>query len=219
MAQFCARVRKRSDLPSVSMKDIYRHPTIKSLAAAFADPAPTLPAANPPADSLPAPTPTGSPVPATMEASPRASTGQYVCLRGAAATGLPWLRLALRGHRDPRLPLGRGRHRRPRHLPAVGPVRRRGLRQPVRPADHRQVGPRRSLEASADPRLEPGLLPLLAGQDADPDEPTRSHRGRVAVVRALSEGAGRSSRERRRDLLPDPGVHRPAHHRRRHRGP
>ena len=35
MAQFCARVRKRSDLPSVSMKDIYRHPTIKSLAASF----------------------------------------------------------------------------------------------------------------------------------------------------------------------------------------
>ena len=35
MAQFCARVRKRADLPSVSMKDIYRHPTIKSLAAAL----------------------------------------------------------------------------------------------------------------------------------------------------------------------------------------
>ncbi|MES4906478.1 MULTISPECIES: Pls/PosA family non-ribosomal peptide synthetase [unclassified Streptomyces] len=37
MAQFCARVRKRPDLPSVSMKDIYRHPTIQSLAAAVAD--------------------------------------------------------------------------------------------------------------------------------------------------------------------------------------
>src|SRR5207245_2211467 len=32
MAHFCARVRKRGDLPSVSMKDIYRHPTIRSLA-------------------------------------------------------------------------------------------------------------------------------------------------------------------------------------------
>ena len=40
MAQFCARVRKRADLPSVSMKDIYQHPTIKSLAAAFADSVP-----------------------------------------------------------------------------------------------------------------------------------------------------------------------------------
>ncbi|GAA3777616.1 Pls/PosA family non-ribosomal peptide synthetase [Streptomyces chiangmaiensis] len=34
MAQFCARVRKRTDLPSVSIKDIYQHPTIRSLAAA-----------------------------------------------------------------------------------------------------------------------------------------------------------------------------------------
>jgi non-ribosomal peptide synthetase-like protein len=43
MAQFCARVRKRPDLPSVSIKDIYQHPTISSLATAFADagPAPT----------------------------------------------------------------------------------------------------------------------------------------------------------------------------------
>src|SRR5262245_18661765 len=36
MAHFCARVRKRGDLPSVSMKDIYGHPTIRSLAAALA---------------------------------------------------------------------------------------------------------------------------------------------------------------------------------------
>src|SRR5207342_2153858 len=38
MAKFCARVRKREDLPSVSMKDIYRYPTIGSLATAFAAP-------------------------------------------------------------------------------------------------------------------------------------------------------------------------------------
>ncbi|MGW1544996.1 Pls/PosA family non-ribosomal peptide synthetase [Streptomyces sp. NPDC002309] len=41
MAQFCARVRKRGDLPMVSMKDIYRHSTIRALAAAFTDTAPT----------------------------------------------------------------------------------------------------------------------------------------------------------------------------------
>src|SRR5206468_4312860 len=40
MAHFCARVRKRGNLPSVSMRDIYRHPTIRSLAAALADVAP-----------------------------------------------------------------------------------------------------------------------------------------------------------------------------------
>ncbi|HEY1573797.1 MAG TPA: Pls/PosA family non-ribosomal peptide synthetase [Pseudonocardiaceae bacterium] len=36
MAHFCARVRKRDDLPSVSIKDIYRHPTISSLTVALA---------------------------------------------------------------------------------------------------------------------------------------------------------------------------------------
>src|ERR687893_454116 len=41
MAQFCARVRKRADLPSVSMKDVYQHPTIGSLAGALA-PAPAV---------------------------------------------------------------------------------------------------------------------------------------------------------------------------------
>src|SRR2546426_8118722 len=40
MAHFCARVRKHGGLPSVSMTDIYRHPTIRRLAAAVADVAP-----------------------------------------------------------------------------------------------------------------------------------------------------------------------------------
>jgi non-ribosomal peptide synthetase-like protein len=40
MARFCARVRKRTDLPSVSIKDVYQHPTIKSLATALPDAAP-----------------------------------------------------------------------------------------------------------------------------------------------------------------------------------
>lgn len=42
MARFCARVRKRAELPSVSMKDIYRNPTIASLAAALTDAAPAV---------------------------------------------------------------------------------------------------------------------------------------------------------------------------------
>ncbi|NMO55197.1 peptide synthetase [Actinoplanes sp. TBRC 11911] len=47
MAQFCARVRKRADLPSISMKDVYQHPTIRSLTAALEPPsvAPVEPAA------------------------------------------------------------------------------------------------------------------------------------------------------------------------------
>ena len=40
MARFCARVRKRPDLPAVSIKDIYQYPTIRMLAAALADVAP-----------------------------------------------------------------------------------------------------------------------------------------------------------------------------------
>src|SRR5438874_13123393 len=57
MAHFCARVRKRGDLPSVSMKDIYRHPTIRSLAAALADVAPSSPRPSV-AAPIEAPTPT-----------------------------------------------------------------------------------------------------------------------------------------------------------------
>ena len=56
MAHFCARVRKREDLPSVSMKDIYEHPTISSLVAALADTEST------PVESVvPAPTETMTP--------------------------------------------------------------------------------------------------------------------------------------------------------------
>ncbi|WP_306187739.1 MULTISPECIES: Pls/PosA family non-ribosomal peptide synthetase [unclassified Streptomyces] len=60
MAQFCARVRKRPGLPSVSMRDIYRCPTIRALAAALAQPASapagsTAPAAAPEPVSPPGP--------------------------------------------------------------------------------------------------------------------------------------------------------------------
>jgi acyl carrier protein/acetyltransferase-like isoleucine patch superfamily enzyme len=50
MARFCARVRKRTDLPAVSIKDVYAHPTLRGLAGALA-PAPA-PAASPAQDGL-----------------------------------------------------------------------------------------------------------------------------------------------------------------------
>lgn len=50
MAHFCARVRKRDDLPPVSMKDVYGHPTIRSLAAALTD-APAEAPVAPPAEA------------------------------------------------------------------------------------------------------------------------------------------------------------------------
>src|SRR5258708_5272730 len=59
MAHFGARVRKRGTLPSVSMKDIYRHPTIRSLAAALADVAPR-PAQPPVSPAIEAATPTST---------------------------------------------------------------------------------------------------------------------------------------------------------------
>jgi len=40
MAKFCARVRKRPDLPDVSMTDVYRYPPIRSLATALTGAAP-----------------------------------------------------------------------------------------------------------------------------------------------------------------------------------
>ncbi|WP_079194536.1 Pls/PosA family non-ribosomal peptide synthetase [Streptomyces sp. CB02923] len=70
MAHFCARVRKRAGLPSVSMRDIYRHPTINGLAAALIDstppPAPDgTSATSPPppaaASEPPPPRPVGTP--------------------------------------------------------------------------------------------------------------------------------------------------------------
>ncbi|MCE7004036.1 phosphopantetheine-binding protein [Kibdelosporangium philippinense] len=58
MAQFCARVRKQPSPPSVSIKDTYQHPTIRSLAAALV--------------------PAGSPLPATTEVTTPIGTRQYV---------------------------------------------------------------------------------------------------------------------------------------------
>ncbi|MGH3624464.1 MAG: Pls/PosA family non-ribosomal peptide synthetase [Sciscionella sp.] len=37
LARFCARVRERADLPSMSLKDVYLHPTVRGLAAALSD--------------------------------------------------------------------------------------------------------------------------------------------------------------------------------------
>jgi non-ribosomal peptide synthetase-like protein len=58
MARFCARVRKREDLPAVAMQDVYANPTAASLAAALADVATEGPAAPPDA---PAAAPTSTP--------------------------------------------------------------------------------------------------------------------------------------------------------------
>jgi non-ribosomal peptide synthetase-like protein len=73
MAHFCARVRKRADLPSVSMKDVYRHPTIRSLSTALAE-APPMPRTQP---STVVREPESS-APAAVPARPPAGRWQYL---------------------------------------------------------------------------------------------------------------------------------------------
>ncbi|MGW3245247.1 Pls/PosA family non-ribosomal peptide synthetase [Streptomyces sp. NPDC001070] len=73
MAHFCARLRKRPGAPSVSMKEIYRHPTIRSLAAALDEATPLTPAPTAPAAADAAPS--GAPQPEAARAS---GTPRYV---------------------------------------------------------------------------------------------------------------------------------------------
>jgi len=72
MAQFCARVRKRPDLPTVSIKDVYQHPTISSLTAALASADTALPSIK---ESVPEPAEVPTP---SIEAPARASSLEYV---------------------------------------------------------------------------------------------------------------------------------------------
>ena len=75
MALFCARVRKRADLPSVSMKDIYRNPTIRNLTSALVE-VPDAPVDSPAPAFPPTPGPASASAPAKEAAAP--STRQYV---------------------------------------------------------------------------------------------------------------------------------------------
>ena len=125
MAQFCARVRKRADLPSVSMKDIYQHPTIKDLAAAFTEPGAASLPETVPARDLPEPTTSETAAPTTTEAAPRASTGHTFsagrcscCMFLGYTTA--FVAVLSRGYL-----WVAGRRRPARHLPAVARLRRR----------------------------------------------------------------------------------------------
>ncbi len=79
MARFTAAVRARGALPTVSMKDVYLHPTVQHLAAALT---PAAPLAPPTATPLapPTATPAAPPVPITpaVPPAPRASQASYL---------------------------------------------------------------------------------------------------------------------------------------------
>ncbi|MEU2162880.1 Pls/PosA family non-ribosomal peptide synthetase [Streptomyces sp. NPDC019208] len=77
MARFCARVRKQADLPSVSMPDIYKHPTIRGLAAALAD-TKTDTKTDPKTDTKTRPASQPATPVALSEPPRRARNGEYV---------------------------------------------------------------------------------------------------------------------------------------------
>ncbi|MEU2428530.1 Pls/PosA family non-ribosomal peptide synthetase [Streptomyces sp. NPDC007861] len=104
MARFCARIRKRAVLPPVSMKDVYRNPTVRSLATALtpaltsaAGPGPgpaadvslsvsvpAVPGPAPAAASASAPVSPAGSVPAPASATdPVAETGRAGARQGA----------------------------------------------------------------------------------------------------------------------------------------
>src|SRR6266516_2744921 len=91
MAHFCARVRKRGDLPGVSMKDVYAHPTIRRLAEALAGVAHA--SAKPPAATvLELPTPTNPREYVLCGALQALFYLGYSCLGVLAATeGYAWM--------------------------------------------------------------------------------------------------------------------------------
>ena len=98
MAKFCARVRKREDLPSVAIKDIYAHPTIRSLAESFGL-GRGRGRGGPGRDSHPDPA-------AGSDAGPAGGAGQHAAVhrvRGAAAAVLSRVRLGRRARRRPGL--------------------------------------------------------------------------------------------------------------------
>ena len=215
MAQFCARMRKQPDLPAVSMKDVYGNPSVSALAAALQVP--------PQQDRLQEPSPAVASVPETPPPMD-ARTWEYVtcgalqvlvylgycllaglltvvgtsgCSRtlGRATTlGEPWDEL-----------LGA--------LPAVDRLCRGNVRADVHPSGGGKVDHPRAFPAPGDPHLEPGLLPVLAGQDPDANFPARVTDG-VPADHLLPAGHGRQGGPQRDDHdQPPAGLHRPAHDR------
>ena len=204
MAQFCARVRKRPELPSVSMKDVYQHPTIRSLASALAGTTPPPPSRRPRRS-------TGWPAPAAPPQYVLCGMLQLLFYLGYAYLGrvapAPGLRLGLRRLRRCSTPTCGRRCSAARcsslcTFPVVAKWVLIGRWKP------QQI----RIWSLAYVRF--WIVKTLVRAN-----PALSVR-RLAAVRALPAGAGGEDRARRRDPLPARArLHRPAHHRRRHGHP
>ena len=112
LAQLCARLRERPELPSVATKDVYQNPTPRRLAAALATAAP----AARPADRR------------TRARSAWRSWGRC-CSPGWRRPGRAGRAAADRAAAGARLRLAVGEHRAAGRLPARGRVRQRAVRR------------------------------------------------------------------------------------------
>jgi len=193
MAKFCARVRKHEDLPSVSMKDIYRHPTIRSLATTFAAPAAGAgeAAARAARDRPGTLTLSGLPPRPRLRPPAPGSTRQYGRVRDPAAAVLPRVRLGVPRWAGARayewVSAARGYEQiylRSVLLGGAGFIALCTVPIAVKWMAGRPV------EAAADPGLEPGLRPVLDRQDAGPVEPAGLPDHRIAAVQLVPAGPG-----------------------------
>jgi non-ribosomal peptide synthetase-like protein len=94
MARYSARLRERGDLPPVSIRDIYLHPTVRALATAIADGEPG-PAVAPAGDGPALPAPIGTPRPLLCGALQLVAALIYAGVFGVAFdAGASWLNAA-----------------------------------------------------------------------------------------------------------------------------
>ena len=205
MAHFCARVRKRGDLPPVSMKDIYAHPTISSLAVALADAAPV--AARPPR-------------PAPAEAAAPASTGRYVMcgvLQFLCFLGYAWIVALVGAWAYGWISDGSGLADIYLRAAVFGGAAFLVLCTVPILAKWVLIGrwkPQRIRIWSL------GYVRFWIVKTLVRSNPLALRGRRLPAVRAVPARAGREDRAGNRDLLrPRAGVHRPAHHRRGHGDP
>ena len=174
MARFCARVRKRPDLPSVSMKDIYAHPTIRELATAMSEAAPATCRAERHRQR--------------SEVAKPAGTVQYVfcgVLQLLVFLGYSYLSAIVLVQGFEWVSAGTGLVDVYLRSALFGGA---GFLGHVPPSDPGQVAAHRSVEAAADPHLELGVRPLLGRQDAGPVEPAGPVR-RFTDLQPVSAGA------------------------------
>ena len=167
------------------MKDIYRHPTIRSLAAALADAAPARRSGPP-----------GVPAPGRGRRRRPARVEYVLCGALQLLVFLGYVYLAALCRRVGYAWISGGSGMVGIYLRSVlfGGA---AFVRAVHAADPGEVGAHRPVEAAADPHLEPGVRPVLDRQDAGPVEPagalSPARRCTLLYLRALGAKVGRGA--------------------------